>query len=88
MQVKPTTCYRTRRREVLVCTRGGIQSWNRLVKRFSATPCDWLLVLVGDGRRGLIPAHEVGGTAVLVGGPKYSRFEIDPGRPLRLAVRG
>jgi hypothetical protein len=62
---------------------GGNRSWNGLVKRFSAARCDWLFVLVGDGRRWFIPANEVdGGTAVCLGGPKYSEFEVNPGRPI------
>jgi len=43
VQVKTTTRYRHKRWEVMVCTRGGNQSWNGIVKRFSAMRCDWLL---------------------------------------------
>jgi Holliday junction resolvase-like predicted endonuclease len=69
---------------IAVCTRGGNQSWNGLVKRFSATRCDWLFVLVADGRRWFIPARAVeGSTALNLGGPKYSEFEVAPGRPFR-----
>jgi len=40
-------------------------------------------VLVADGRRWFIPANAVaGGTGILLGGSKYSDFEVDPGRPL------
>jgi Holliday junction resolvase-like predicted endonuclease len=68
---------------IAVCTRGGNQSWNGLVKRFNATRCDWLFVVVADGRRWFIPADSVeGGTAVNLGGPKYSEFEVERGRPL------
>jgi hypothetical protein len=39
---------------------------------------------VGDGRRWFIPASELGGgTSIVVGGPKYSEFEVDPGAPLQ-----
>jgi PD-(D/E)XK endonuclease len=83
VQVKTCTQYRNRRWEVMVCTRGGNQSWGGLVKRFSATHCDWLFVLVGDGRRWFIPADAVGGgTRLRLGGPKYAEFEVDRGRPL------
>ena len=83
VQVKTRTRFERRRWQVMVCTRGGNQSWSGLVKLFSATRCDWLFVLVGDGRRWFIPANEVDrGTAVSLGGPKYSEFEVDPGRPL------
>ena len=61
---------------------GGNQSWNKIVKRFSASRCDYLFVLVADGRRWLIPADAVEGTtSIVVGGPKYGAYEIDPGRP-------
>jgi len=83
VQAKTSTAYRKRRWEVAVCTRGGNRSWNGTVKWFSASRCDRLFVLVGDGRRWFIPAEAVeGGTRLVLGGPKYARFEIDPGRPL------
>jgi hypothetical protein len=83
VQVKTTTRYRHGRWEVMVCTRGGNQSWSGTVRLFSASRCDWLFVLVGDGRRWFIPATGVdGGHGLVLGGPKYSRFEIDSGRPL------
>ncbi|HST34813.1 MAG TPA: group I intron-associated PD-(D/E)XK endonuclease [Solirubrobacteraceae bacterium] len=40
VQVKTTTQWRNRRWEVTLCPRGGNQSWNGLVKRFSASRCD------------------------------------------------
>ncbi len=83
VQVKTTTHFRKRRWGVTLCTRGGNQSWNGLVKRFSSVRCDRLFVLVGDGRRWFIPATVVaGGSGVVLGGPKYSAFEVDAGRPL------
>ena len=83
VQVKTSTQWRDRRWIVAICTRGGNRSWSGLVKRFSAERCDWLFVLVGDGRRWFIPADKVGGGAgVLLGGPKYADFEIAPGRPI------
>ena len=92
VQVKTTTVFRKGRWCVTLATRGGNQSWNGLVKRFSATRCDRLFVLAGDGRRWLIPAAAVGGAGVLLGGPKYAAYEIDPGRPFtrtpRTTLRG
>jgi Holliday junction resolvase-like predicted endonuclease len=83
VQVKTSTRHRNCRWEVMICTRGGNQSWNGLVKRFSATRCDYLFVLVADGRRWFIPAGAVeGGSGLLLGGPKYVEFEVDAGRPL------
>jgi hypothetical protein len=69
-----------------VCTRGGNQSWNKIVKRFGPERCDCLFVLVADGRRWFIPAAEVGGTtAINLGGPHYAAYEIDRGRPFEVA---
>jgi hypothetical protein len=83
VQVKTTTRWCNSRWEVMLCTRGGNQSWNGLVKRFSASRCDRLFVLVADGRRWFVPADAVdGGTGILLGGPKYARYEVEPGRPL------
>jgi hypothetical protein len=85
VQVKTSTQREKGRWRVMVCTRGGNRSWSGLVKRFSSSRCDCLFVLVADGRRWFIPAGVVGGgTALLLGGPKYSRFEVEPGRPLPL----
>jgi Holliday junction resolvase-like predicted endonuclease len=84
VQVKTSTQRANGRWRLSVCTRGGNRSWNGLVKRFSATRCDCLFVLVADGRRWFIPAGAVeGGTALNLGGPKYSEFEVEPGRPFR-----
>ena len=83
VQVKTSTCFSHGRWQVTLCTRGGNRSWSGLVKRFAAARCDWLFVLVGDGRRWFIPAGTVGGGSGLVlGGPKYATYEIDSGRPL------
>jgi hypothetical protein len=88
VQVKTSTQHSpTGRWKIDVCTRGGNQSWNGIVKRFSASRCDRLFVLVADGRRWFIPAGAVeAGTALHLGGPKYAEFEVDPGRPLPLAA--
>jgi hypothetical protein len=41
-----------------------------------------LFVLVADGRRWCIPSPEVeGGRGLILGGPKYERFEIEMGLP-------
>jgi hypothetical protein len=87
IQVKTSTCFRKQRWEVMVCTRGGNQSWNGLVKRLDPTRYDYLFVLVGDGRRWLIPAAAVeGGNGIRLGGPKYAGHEIEPGQPLSAEV--
>ena len=84
VQVKTSTLRVKDRFQVALRTNGGNQSWTGVVKRFSADRCDWLFVLVGDGRRWFIPATEVGGaTGIVLGGPKYAAHEVEPGRPLR-----
>jgi hypothetical protein len=54
VQVKTSTVYRKNRWDVTVCTRGGNQSWNGMVKYLDPSRYDHLFVLVGDGRRWLI----------------------------------
>ncbi len=85
VQVKTSTCWRTNRFVVALCTRGGNQSWNGIVKRLDATRCDRVFVHVGDGRRWYIPATALGGgSAIVLGGPKYAEYEVEPGRPLQV----
>lgn len=82
VQVKTSSCYIKHRWSVAICTRGGNQSWNGLVSRFSRDRCDLLFVLVADGRRWCIPSEDVeGGRGLILGGPKYERFEIESGLP-------
>jgi PD-(D/E)XK endonuclease len=67
-----------------ICTRGGNQSWSGVVKKFDPARCDFLFVLVGDGRRWFIPTDVIEcETSITLGGPKYSEFEVEPGLPLR-----
>jgi Holliday junction resolvase-like predicted endonuclease len=83
VEVKTTTQFRKGRWDVSVCTSGGNQSWNRVVKRLDATNCDYLFVLVRDGRRWFIPSsHFGGGRGLRLGGPKYAAFEVEPGNPI------
>jgi Holliday junction resolvase-like predicted endonuclease len=83
VQVKTTTQRRNRRWEVTLCTRGGNRSWNGLVKYFSSSRCDSLFVLVADGRRWFVPAKAItAGAKIVLGGPKYAEYEVEPGRPL------
>jgi Holliday junction resolvase-like predicted endonuclease len=87
VQVKTSTYQYKGRFSVTLATRGGNQSWSGLVKRFSSERCDWLFVLVADGRRWFIPADAVeGGSGLLLGGPKYAAYEVEPGRPLSEAI--
>jgi PD-(D/E)XK nuclease superfamily protein len=82
VQVKTTGCRRNHRWTVLISTRGGNQSWNGLAKYFDASRCDFLFVLVADGRRWFIPATAVEGRSGLtLGGPKYAEYEVERGRP-------
>jgi hypothetical protein len=83
VQVKTSTVSRKGRFDVTICTRGGNQSWSGLVKHFSGDRCDWLFVLVGDGRRWFIPSRAVDATSGLrLGGPKYAAYEIESGQPI------
>jgi PD-(D/E)XK nuclease superfamily protein len=89
VQVKTSTVFRLDRWAITVCTRGGNQSWSGLVKRLDPRLIDFLFVLVGDGRRWFVPADEiVGVTKIHLGGPKYSAFEVEPGRPLPVTRTG
>jgi hypothetical protein len=82
VQVKTSRVFRLGRWEISLATRGGNRSWSGVVKRFSPERADFLFVHVAEGRRWFIPSSEVaGGTGILLGGPKYAGFEVDPGRP-------
>jgi PD-(D/E)XK endonuclease len=85
IQVKTSMQRDGSRWHVAVCTRGGNRSWSGLVKYLNPSSYDYLFVLVGEGRRWFIPAHEVGGTTrIVVGGNKYSEYELSRGQPLRV----
>lgn len=72
---------------VAIATSGGNRSWAGIAKRFDRQRVDWLFVLVGDGRRWLIPSAFVEGTrSIALGGSKYSEFEIEPGIPFEALV--
>lgn len=74
---------------ISIATNGGNRSWNGLTKQFDPARVDYLFVLVGDGRRWFIPAHFVEGSRGLVlGGVKYSEFEIERGTPIEALVYG
>jgi hypothetical protein len=82
VQVKTSGAWHRNRFVVALCTRGGNQSWNRIIKHLDASRCDAVFVHVADGRRWFIPASALGGkSAICLGGPKYSEFEVEPGRP-------
>jgi hypothetical protein len=84
VQVKTSTYWRNNRFTVTLCTRGGNRSWQGLVKRLDVTRCDAVFVHVGDGRRWYIPAEALGGSSgIVLGGPKYSEYEVEPGQPLQ-----
>ena len=83
VQVKTCIAFRCSRWQVTICTAGGNQSWSGLVKYFDPSRCDYLFVVVGDGRRWCIPSSAIsGGRRVSLGGTKYSEFEVERGRPL------
>jgi hypothetical protein len=83
VQVKTSTCWDGNRFVVALCTRGGNQSWNGIVKRIDPSRCDAVFVHVGDGRRWYIPTTALGGgSSIRVGGPRYAQYEVDAGEPL------
>lgn len=68
---------------IRLATSGGNQSWNRIVKHFEPSRCDFLFAHVGDGRRWFIPTDALGArNSVHLGGAKYSEFEVDAGLPI------
>jgi PD-(D/E)XK endonuclease len=74
---------------VALVTSGGNRSWNGVSKRLDPSRFDYLFALTGDGRRWFIPSTALEArNAISLGGPKYSEFEIDPGRPIERLVYG
>jgi hypothetical protein len=87
VQVKTSSQWQRSRFIASLCTRGGNQSWNRIVKRMDPSRCDRVFIHVADGRRWYIPSAELGGgTSICLGGPKYAEFEVESGS--RLPARG
>ena len=81
--VKTSTFIRNQRWVVSIKTCGGNQSWNGVVKKLDSSRCDYLFVLVRDGRRWFIPSGALGGGSnVVLGGPKYAEYEVAPGDPI------
>lgn len=77
------------RSAVSLVTRGGNRSWSGLVKKVDAGRFDYLFAHTADGRRWFIPSLVLQAcTSVTLGGPKYSEFEIEPGRPIDQLVYG
>jgi hypothetical protein len=87
IQVKTSTQFVKGRWSVAICTRGGNQSWNKVIKRLDQTRYDYLFIVVADWRCWFIPSSEMDArSGVLLGGPKYARFEINPPRPFATAA--
>jgi Holliday junction resolvase-like predicted endonuclease len=84
VEVKTATRHTaTGRWDVTIATRGGNQSWSGVAKYFDRKRCDYLFVHVGDGRRWFIPSGAIDGRSGLVlGGQKYSDYEVEKGRSL------
>jgi hypothetical protein len=83
VQVKTSTLLRKGRWNLAICTRGGNQSWNGVVKRLEQARYDYLFVVVADWRCWFIPSDEVEArSGISLGGPKYAQFEVVPPRPL------
>jgi hypothetical protein len=85
IQVKTATLYRNGRWLVAICTRGGNQSWNGIVKPFESSRYDYLFVVVADWRCWFIPSSEVDArSGISLGGPKYAEFQVPPPHPIAL----
>ena len=77
------------RTQVQLATNGGNQSWSGVAKKFDPSRYDLLFALTGDGRRWLIPSDQIDAeTAINLGGPKYSEFEITPTASIYRLVYG
>jgi hypothetical protein len=94
IQVKTSAFRETRsngqiRWQVQLATLGGNRSWNRMSKKFDPNRCDYLFVLVGDGRRWFVPAEGIeASTALTLGGQKYSEFEVEASTPILELIYG
>jgi PD-(D/E)XK endonuclease len=65
------------RYQVFLATGGGNQSWNRVMKLFDPSRCDFVFALVADGRRWFIPTAAIASKRVIsVGGPRCAGFEV------------
>jgi hypothetical protein len=68
---------------ICLTTSGGNQSWNGVAKGIDLDRVDYLFALTGDGRRWFIPTGVLEARRqIVLGGPKYAEFEIEPGRPI------
>ena len=63
---------------VQLVTYGGNQSWNGLVKPFRPQRCDFVFILVGNGRRWFIPSSSITTKrSISVGAAKWGDFAVD-----------
>jgi PD-(D/E)XK endonuclease len=77
------------RSTVSIVTRGGNRSWSGAIKSLDSALVDYLFAHTGSGRRWFIPSTVLeASTSITLGGPKYSEFEIEPGRPIDQLVYG
>jgi hypothetical protein len=77
------------RSTVALATSGGNRSWTGTKKKIDLACFDYLFAHVGDGRRWFIPSLALEAqNSISLGGPKYSEFEIEPGRPIEHLVYG
>ena len=68
---------------VSLTTSGGNQTWSGAYKVLDPARIDYLFVLVGDGRRWLMPSRSLEACrAISLGGAKYSEFEVERGTPM------
>jgi hypothetical protein len=59
------------------------------VKSVDPALVDYIFAHTGNGRRWFIPSAALeASSSITLGGPKYSQFEIEPGRPIDQLVYG
>jgi PD-(D/E)XK endonuclease len=77
------------RSAVALATSGGNRSWSGARKEIDPGRFDYLFAHAGDGRRWFIPSLVLEArNSITLGGPKYSEFEIEPGRAIDHLVYG
>ncbi len=61
---------------VQICTNGGNQSWNGLVRRFDPEAVEWLFVLTDDLDRYLVPSSAITSTITLNLGRRMEPYRL------------
>jgi hypothetical protein len=77
VQVRTSLQLQNGKYKVDLRTKGGNQSWNRVVRYFQDSHVDLLFALTGDGKAYCIPAGEIDSRSCLnPGSDKYAQYEV------------